>query len=153
MFFSWGKTQKLSNVVSSTFWYSHCLYQWAIFCSLKLLNLLAAIFLLNKTTQSHPQLFSVNGSIICSGLHFWRHFDVIGSIICSGLHFWRHWFNMTKFLSKFGEQQLAIVNYACGFNQSETGKYFEWIIIVNYVTCFHKSWICTFCGTLRCSLT
>ena len=21
------------------------------------------------------------------------------------------------------------VNYACGFNQSETGKYFEWIII------------------------
>ena len=36
---------------------------------------------------------------------------------------------MTKFLSKFGEQQLVVVNYACGFNQSETGKYFEWIII------------------------
>ena len=35
---------------------------------------------------------------------------------------------MTKFLSKFGEQQLVMVNYACGFNQSETGKYFEWII-------------------------
>ena len=30
-----------------------------------------------------------------------------------------------KFLSKFGEQQLVMVNYACGFNQSETGKYFE----------------------------
>ena len=27
--------------------------------------------------------------------------------------------------SKFGEQQLVIVNYACGFNQSKTGKYLE----------------------------
>ena len=43
-------------------------------------------------------IFDVNGSIICSGLHFWRHFDVNDSIICSGLHFWRHWFNMTEFL-------------------------------------------------------
>ena len=25
-------------------------------------------------------------------------------------------------------QQLVMVNYACGFNQSETGKYFEWIM-------------------------
>ena len=23
-----------------------------------------------------------------------------------------------------------MVYYACGFNQSETGKYFEWIIII-----------------------
>ena len=30
-----------------------------------------------------------------------------------------------KMLSKFGEQHLVMVNYACGFNQSETGKYFE----------------------------
>ena len=66
-----------------------------------------------KITQSLPQFFFVNGSIICSGLHFWRH--------C---------FNMTKILSKFGQQQLVMVNYACGFNQSETGKYFEWIIII-----------------------
>ena len=36
---------------------------------------------------------------------------------------------MAKILSKFGEQQLVMVSYACGFNQSETGKYFEWIII------------------------
>ena len=51
-----------------------------------------------KITQTaRPQVFSVNSSIICSGLHVWRHFDVIGSIICSGLHFWRHWLNMTKF--------------------------------------------------------
>ena len=80
-------------------------------------------------TQPCPQVFSVNSSIICSGLHFWRHFDVIGSIIFGGLHFWRHWFNMAKILSKFGEPvQLVMVNYACGFNQSEMGKYFEWII-------------------------
>ena len=80
-------------------------------------------------TQPCPQVFVVNGSLICGGLHFWRHFDVSGSIIFEGLHFWRHWFNMAKILSKFGEQQLVMVNYACGFNQSETGKYFEWIII------------------------
>ena len=78
--------------------------------------------------QLCPQVFSVNGSIICGGLHFWRHFDVIGSIILDTLHFWRHWLNMAKMLSKFGEQHRVIVNYACGFNQSETGKYFEWII-------------------------
>ena len=45
-------------------------------------------------TQPCPQVFSVNGVIICSGLHFWRHFDVIGSTIFGGLHFWRHWFNI-----------------------------------------------------------
>ena len=30
---------------------------------------------------------------------------------------------MAKILSKFGEQQLVMVNYACGFNQSGTAKY------------------------------
>ena len=88
----------------------------------------------SPNSQSRPQVFSVNGWIICSGLHFWRHFDVNGWIICSGLHFWRHWLNMTKILCKFGEQQLVMVNYACGFNQFETGKYFEWIINRGYYT-------------------
>ena len=55
-------------------------------------------------------------------------FSVISSIICSGLHFLLHWFNMTEPLSIFGEQQLVMVNSACGFSQSETGKHFEWII-------------------------
>ena len=72
-------------------------------------------------TQPWPQVFLVNDSIICSGLHFWRHFDIIGSIIFGGLHFWHHWFKMVKILSKFGEHQLVMVNYACSFNQSETG--------------------------------
>ena len=93
--------------------------------------LLSLFFHPPNITQPCPQVFSVNGSIICSGLQFWRHFDVIDSIIFSGLHFWCHWFNMVKILFKCGEQQLVMVNYACGFNQSETGKYFEWIIIQN----------------------
>ena len=33
-----------------------------------------------KITHLCPQVFSVNGSITCSGLHFWRRFDVIGSM-------------------------------------------------------------------------
>ena len=61
-------------------------------------------------------------------IQYGEDFDVIGSIIFGRLHFWRHWFNIAKILSKFGEQQLVVVNYACGLNQSETGKYFEWII-------------------------
>jgi len=66
---------------------------------------------------------------------------------------WRQWFNnlqraalLTSFLRQWfnnlqrtalltslvqydrilGQQQLFVVNYACGFNQLETGKYFEW---------------------------
>ena len=62
-------------------------------------------------TQPCPQVFSVNASIICGRLYFWRHFDVNGSIIFGRLHFWRHWFNMAKMLSKFGEQHLVMVNY------------------------------------------
>ena len=68
-----------------------------------------SLFCCSPKSQSCPQVFSVNGWIICSGLHFWRHFDVNGWIIYSGLHFWRHWL---KILSKFGEQQLVMVNYA-----------------------------------------
>ena len=89
-------------------------------------------------TQPCPQVFAVNGSIICNGLHFWHHFDVNGSIIFGGRHFWRHWFNMAKILSKFGEQQLVMVNYACGFNHSETGKYFDWIIIKVLMLCIDQ---------------
>ena len=96
-------------------------------------------------TQPCPQVFSVNGSIICGGLHFWRHFDVIGSIIFGEFHFCRHWFNMAKILSKFGEQQLAMVSYECGFNQSETGKYFEWIIIIIINTFIHVSKLINTC--------
>ena len=82
--------------------------------------LLAAIFLLNKNNISSSPAF------------FGQRFNNLqrAAFLTS---FWRHRFNnLTKFLSKFGEQQLVMVNYACGFNQSETGKYFEWIIINNH---------------------
>ena len=36
-------------------------------------------------------------------------------------------FQYDKIFSKFSQQQLVLVNYARDFNQSETGKYFEWI--------------------------
>ena len=98
----------------------------------------ALCFSAHQTTPC-LEFFFVNGSTICSGLHFSRHCDVIGSIIFGGLHFWRHWFNMAKALSKFGEQQLVTVNYACGFVQSETGKYFEWIIITDILTLYYFS--------------
>ena len=103
------------------------------FLVLKWVSLFHSLFFCSPNiTQPCPQVFSVNSSIICSGLHFWLHFDVIGSIMFGGLHFCGHWFNMAKILSTFGEQQLVMVNYACGFNQSEMGKYFEWIIIITF---------------------
>ena len=50
---------------------------------------------------------------------------------------------MAKILSKFGEQQPVMVNYACGFNQSETRKYFEGIIM-SFITqigpCARSDW-------------
>ena len=111
--------------------FNNCFIHSKYFLLLKGVSPLRSLFFRSPNiTQPCPQIFSVNGSIICGGLHFWRHFDVIGSIIFGGLHFWRHWFNMAKILSKFGEQQLVVVNYECGFNQSEMGKYFEWIIII-----------------------
>ena len=42
-----------------------------------------------------------------------------------------------KILSKFGQQQLVMVNYVCGSNQSETGKYFERVTLS--ITIFHAS--------------
>ena len=50
--------------------------------------------------------------------------------------FWRHRFNnlqqvaiITSLVQYFGQQLVIVVNYACGFNQSKTEKYFQWIII------------------------
>ena len=89
------------------------------------------VFCSPKITQPHPQVFSVKGSIICSGLHFRYHFDVIGSIICSRLHFWLHWFNVTKNFPNLVNSSWLwwITLCACGFNWlSESGKYIEWMI-------------------------
>ena len=76
-------------------------------------NLLAAISLFVNNTTWSPGFLG----------QWFNNFDVNGSIICSGL-------NMIlaendKILCKSGQQQLVMVNYACGLNQSETGKYCE----------------------------
>ena len=97
---------------------------------------------------SRPFLSLLNDTALCPGfLGQWFN------------NLWRQWFNnlqraalLTSFWSQsfnnlqrsalltslvqydriLGRQQLFMVNYACGFNQPETGKYFEWII--NLVT-------------------
>ena len=81
-------------------------------------------------TPPCPQVFSVNGSNICSRLHFWRHFDFIGSIIFGGCTFdvidsiwWRFFPNLAN------SSWLWWIMRVVQFNQSETGKYFEWIIM------------------------
>ena len=53
---------------------------------------------------------------------------------------WRQWFNnlqrtalltsLVQYDRILGQQQLFMVNYVCGFNQLEMGKYLEWIIII-----------------------
>ena len=50
---------------------------------------LSLFFRSQNITQPCPQVFSINGSIICSGLHFWRHFDVIDSIWQRFFPIWR----------------------------------------------------------------
>ena len=84
------------------------------------------------TTQRLPCEFT----FISKSVFFSQFFSVNGSIISSGLHFWRHWFNMTKLLSKFGEQQLVMVNY-----DQKWENIFEWIIIV-FMEC-HWMYACS----------
>ena len=78
--------------------------------------------------------------------------------------FWRHRFNnfwqaaLLKSLIQYGkdsfqigEQQLVTVNYACGFHQSETRKYFEWIIIYYIILCraMPQHWTAMHCTKLH----
>ena len=90
------------------------------------------LFCSPKITQLRPQAFSVNGSIICSGLNFWRHLMSSIMITCSALLFWRPTVINSSWLWW---------TYACGFNQSETRKYLEWIImpLIHPVVIFENS--------------
>ena len=47
------------------------------------------------------------------------------------LHFWRHRFNMAKVFQIWSTVAGYDELYACDFSQSETEKYFEWIINCN----------------------
>ena len=61
-------------------------------------------------TQPCRQVFSVNGSIICSGLQFWRHFDVIGSIIFLQAA-------LLTSLIQYGEDSFQIWRTAAGYGE------------------------------------
>ena len=70
---------------------------------------MSAIFVFTtETTQRCPQVFSVNGALTCKK----------AALLTSSVR-------KSQNSSKFGHQQLAMVNYACTFSQSESGKDFE----------------------------
>ena len=51
------------------------------------------------------------------------------------LHFWRHRFIKRTILPDLViSSWLWWINYACAFSQSESGKYFEWIITGAYIS-------------------
>ena len=60
-------------------------------------------------SQPCPQVFSVNDSITCN-------FAALLMFLIS---------SMSQNSSKFGQQQLVMMNYECAFSQSEKEKYFE----------------------------
>ena len=70
---------------------------------------MSAIFVFTtKTTQPCPQFFSVNGALT------YKNAALLTSSVSLNAKFF----------------QMAMVNYACAFRQSESGKYFEWIIMI-----------------------
>ena len=64
------------------------------------------------TTQPRLQVFSVNGLV------FWQLCCTTDVIV-----------HISQNSSKFGRHQLVMMNYPWDFSQSETEKYFEWIIM------------------------
>jgi len=104
---------------------------------------------------SRPFLSLLNDTALCPGFlgqwfnNLWRQWFNNLQRAALLTSFWRQWFNnlqrtalltsLVRYDRTLSQQQLFMANYACGFNQSETGKYFEWIIINNYST--SASWI------------
>ena len=85
---------------------------------LKGVSLLLSLFFRSPNTiQPCPQVFSVNGSIICGGPCT---FDVIDSI---WRRFWRHWFNnfrkapLLTSLIQYGEDSFQIWWTAAGYGE------------------------------------
>ena len=72
----------------------------------EVLPILSLFFCPPKITQPRPQVFSVNGSITCM-----QRAALLTSLV-----------QYDRVLSKFVQQQLDMMNYACSFSQSETGK-------------------------------
>ena len=98
---------------------------------------------------SQPFLSLLNDITLCPGFlgqwfnNLWRQwFNNLqrAELLTS---FWRQWFNnlqqaalltsLVDYDRIFDQHHLFMVSYACGFIQSETGKYFEWIIICTVI--------------------
>ena len=100
-----------------------------------------------------PFLSLLNDTTLCPGFlghwfnNLWRQWFNTLQRAALLRSFWHEWFNnlqrtalltsLVQYDRILGQQQLSIVNYACGFNQLETGKYFEWIImlVMCYLVC------------------
>jgi len=116
-------------------------------------SIIALLFIQNvffaQTSKLYlrPFLSLLNDTTLCPGFpgqwfnNLWRQwFNTLqrAALLTS---FWRQWFNnqqrtalltsLVQYDRILGQQQLFMVNYARGFNQLETGKYFEWIIIIH----------------------
>ena len=87
----------------------------SIIVLLKQVKCCAILYHYRNVTQPHPQVFSVNGSIIWEFAHRFT----------SSVH-------TSQTSSKFGRQYLVMMDYAWNFSQSQMAKYFEWILISNY---------------------
>ena len=89
------RSKVLSTEVESEFYKCFISYSKQFAVLEGVLPFRSLFFCSPKKPRPCPQVFSVNGSITCSGLHFWRHFDVIGtkwenigSIGQSSSHIW-----------------------------------------------------------------
>ena len=94
------------SIISNYYWFKILPRSWRF-------ALMLFVFLLNKdNTISSPGFFGQR-------LNNLQRAALLTSLIQYDEDSFQIWWT----------EHLVIVNYACGFNQSETGKYFEWIII------------------------
>ena len=93
---------------------------------------------------SQPLLSLLNDTTLCPGFlgqwfnnlwHQWFNNLQRAALLMSFWHQWLYNLQRTALLTSLvqydrilDQQQLFMVNYVCGFNQLEMGKYFEWII-------------------------
>jgi len=120
-------------------------------------SIIALLFIQNIFFAQTCDLYSrsffslLNNATLCPGFlgqwfnNLWRQWFNNLQRAALLTSFWRQWFNnlqrtalltsLVQFDRVFGQRQLFMVNYACGFNQLETGKYFEWIILNNIQSC------------------
>ena len=89
-------------------------------CSCHVFSYFFRLFLTLEMSEMSAIFQVHNQNNSCLNLHERCIFEIISSLNTNS--------------SKFGHQKLVMVNYACDFSQSESGKYFE-SIIISFNTC------------------